>query len=71
MLHTRKQQTIQKMCQIIAKVVHTRCQNQSGRTHARLVANKEEISSDGSREQTYSVNNKKLIHIYISNPSSS
>jgi len=40
------------------KVVHTRCQNRSGQTHARYAANKEEISSDGSRERIYSVNNK-------------
>jgi len=47
------------------KVVHTRCLNRSGQTHARLAADKEVISNDGSPEPIYSVNNNTLKHLYI------
>lgn len=40
--------------------MHTRCLNQSGQIHVWLAANKVEISSDGSPEQIYSVNNKYI-----------
>ena len=43
----------------------TTCVNQSGQTRARHEADKEEISSDGSPEQTCSVDNKTFKHLLV------